>query len=58
VVIIDEHPLTGFGAGWHSVPLDAVIRLWNRRMMRSLARVVAERHRDGRTSGAELRPGG
>ena len=56
VVVIDEHPLTGFGARWHSVPLDAALRLRNRRMMRSLARVVAERHRDGRRSGAEQRP--
>jgi len=43
VVIIDEHPLTGPGARWHSVPLDAALRLRNRRMMRSLARVVDER---------------
>jgi uncharacterized protein YndB with AHSA1/START domain len=42
VVIIDEHPLTGPGARWHSVPLDAALRLRNRRMMRSLARVVDE----------------
>ena len=44
VVILDEHPLTGPGARWHSVPLDAALRLRNRRMMRSLARVVRERH--------------
>jgi uncharacterized protein YndB with AHSA1/START domain len=44
VVILDEHPLTGPGARWHSVPLDAALRLRNRRMMRSLARVVHERH--------------
>lgn len=44
VVIIDEHPLTGPGARWHSVPLDAALRVRNRRMMRSLARVVSERH--------------
>jgi hypothetical protein len=46
VVIIDEHPLTGLGARWHSVPLDAALRLRNRRMMRSLGNVVAERHQD------------
>lgn len=45
VVIIDEHPLTGLGARWHSVPLDAALRVRNRRMMRSLTRVVSERHR-------------
>lgn len=45
VVIIDEHPLTGPGARWHSLLLDAALRLRNRRMMRSLARVVSERHR-------------
>lgn len=45
VVIIDEHPLTGPGARWHSLPLEAALRLRNRRMMRSLARVVRDRHR-------------
>lgn len=45
VVIIDEHPLTGLGARWHSLPLDALLRLRNGRMMRSLARVVSERRR-------------
>jgi uncharacterized protein YndB with AHSA1/START domain len=44
VVIIDEHPLTGMGARWHSLPLDAMLRLRNRRMMRSLAKVVRARH--------------
>jgi hypothetical protein len=44
VVVIDEHPLTGLGARWHSMPLDAALRLRNRRMMRSLARVVSERN--------------
>lgn len=44
VVIIDEHPLTGLGARWHSAPLDAALRLRNRHMMRSLAKVVSERH--------------
>jgi uncharacterized protein YndB with AHSA1/START domain len=51
VVIIDEHPLTGPGARWHSVPLDAALRLRNRRMLRSLSRVVSERY-PGRTQGA------
>lgn len=44
VVIIDEHPLTGPGARWHSVPLDAALRVRNRRMMRSLAEVVVRHH--------------
>jgi hypothetical protein len=44
VVIIDEHPLTGPGARWHSAPLDAALRVRNRRMTRSLARVVRERY--------------
>lgn len=44
VVIMDEHPLTGPGARWHSVPLDTALRLRNRRMMRSLAEVVRRHH--------------
>jgi hypothetical protein len=55
VVIIDEHPLTGVGARWHSVPLDAALRLRNRRMMRSLARVVREWHQ-GRRRGVARSP--
>ena len=58
VVIIDEHPLTGFGARWHSVPLDAVLRLRNRRMMRSLARVINERHPGRRAGGAQASSAG
>jgi uncharacterized protein YndB with AHSA1/START domain len=50
VVIMDEHPLTGPGARWHSMPLDAALRLRNRRMMRSLADVV--RRYDGARAGA------
>jgi uncharacterized protein YndB with AHSA1/START domain len=44
VVIMDEHPLTGPGARWHSVALDAALRLRNRRMVRSLAEVVYRQH--------------
>lgn len=53
VVIIDEHPLTGPGAWWHSAPLDAALRLRNRRMMRSLARIVTERHEGRQPSAAQ-----
>ena len=51
VVIIDEHPLTGVGARWHSAPLEAALRWRNRRMMGSLARVVGDRQQ-GRQPGA------
>ncbi|GAA5113652.1 SRPBCC family protein [Haloechinothrix salitolerans] len=43
VVVIDEHPLTGPGAWWHTVLTDAALRLRNQRMVRELARVVQER---------------
>lgn len=43
VVVIDEHPLTGPGAWWHTVLTDAALRLRNQRMVRQLARVVHER---------------
>jgi uncharacterized protein YndB with AHSA1/START domain len=42
LVILDEHPLSGPGARWHSVLVDALLRIRNRRMVRSLARVVRE----------------
>jgi hypothetical protein len=62
VVIIDEHPLTGLGARWHSLPLEAVLRLRNRRMLRSLSGVVTGRHRDRRPGvtreGTQQRPDG
>ncbi len=54
VVIIDEHPLTGPGARWHSVPLDAALRWRNRTMMRSLAEVVVRHHSPGRAGGIRL----
>jgi uncharacterized protein YndB with AHSA1/START domain len=44
VVILDEHPLSGAGARWHSIVVEAVLRLRNERMLRTLARVVQERH--------------
>jgi uncharacterized protein YndB with AHSA1/START domain len=44
VVILDEHPLTGPGARWHSVLVEGLLRLRNERMLRSLARVVSQRH--------------
>jgi uncharacterized protein YndB with AHSA1/START domain len=42
LVILDEHPLSGPGARWHSLLVDALLRIRNRRMVRSLARVVRE----------------
>jgi uncharacterized protein YndB with AHSA1/START domain len=44
VLILDEHPLSGPGARWHSILVEALLRLRNGRMLRSLARVVHERH--------------
>lgn len=44
VVILDEHPLSGPGARWHSIVVEGLLRLRNERMLRSLARVVYERH--------------
>jgi hypothetical protein len=44
VVIIDEHPLTGPGARWHSLVVELLLGFRNRRMVRSLARVVRDRH--------------
>src|SRR5271166_5387888 len=45
VVIMDEHPLTGPGARWHSVAVEALLRFRNERMLRTLARIVHARHR-------------
>ena len=44
VVILDEHPLTGAGARWHSLPMEGLLRFRNERMLRSLAEVVERRH--------------
>jgi uncharacterized protein YndB with AHSA1/START domain len=44
VVILDEHPLTGAGARWHSLPMEGLLRLRNERMLNSLAEVVERRH--------------
>jgi uncharacterized protein YndB with AHSA1/START domain len=44
LLILDEHPLTGPGGSWHTVAVDAALRLRNGRMLRRLARVVQERH--------------
>lgn len=44
VLILDEHPLSGPGARWHSILVETLLRLRNGRMLRSLARVVHERH--------------
>ncbi|WP_037055570.1 SRPBCC family protein [Pseudonocardia asaccharolytica] len=44
LVIVDEHPLTGPGALWHTLLVDVLLRFRNQRMVRSLARLVHERH--------------
>ncbi|MFI0900444.1 SRPBCC family protein [Streptomyces sp. NPDC020983] len=45
LVILDEHPLTGFGGGAHNGALDAVLHLRHRRMLARLAQVVEGRAR-------------
>jgi uncharacterized protein YndB with AHSA1/START domain len=44
VVIVDEHPLSGLGERVHNVALDVALRFRNRRMVRTLGKVVEERH--------------
>jgi uncharacterized protein YndB with AHSA1/START domain len=44
VVILDEHPLSGPGARWHSIVVEGLLRLRNERMLRTLAQLVSERH--------------
>ncbi len=44
VIIVDEHPLTGLGARLHSLGVDFLLGFRNRRMVRSLARVVRNRY--------------
>jgi hypothetical protein len=41
---MDEHPLTGPGARWHSIAVEGLLRFRNGRMLRALARIVRERH--------------
>lgn len=43
VVVLDEHPLTGIGARLHSAFMEVLLHQRNRRMLRNLGRVVAER---------------
>jgi len=42
VVVVDEHPLTGPGARWHTLVMESLLRVRNRRMVYSLARVIRE----------------
>lgn len=44
VVIFDEHPLSGRGARWHNVAVEALMRFRNRHMLRRLAELVEQRH--------------
>lgn len=43
VVVLDEHPVSGAGARLHNALAEALLHQRNRRMLRNLARVVAER---------------
>ncbi|MFI8101116.1 SRPBCC family protein [Streptomyces sp. NPDC086023] len=51
LVIVDEHPLRGPGGALHSAPLDALLHVRNRRMLRRLADLVEERPRTGGHTG-------
>jgi hypothetical protein len=44
LVIFDEHPLSGRGARWHNALIEALVRVRNRRMLRTLAELVESRH--------------
>jgi hypothetical protein len=44
VVIMDEHPLSGPGARWHSLAVEGLLRFRNDRMLRTLAQLVRDRH--------------
>ncbi|GAA1149209.1 SRPBCC family protein [Streptomyces hebeiensis] len=56
LVILDEHPLRGFGGSAHNAAVDAVLQLRHRGMLRRLARVV-ERDVPG-ARGSSATPGG
>ncbi|MET9479250.1 SRPBCC family protein [Streptomyces sp. NPDC006638] len=57
LVIVDEHPLRGWGALAHNVVLDALIQLRHRSMLGRLAKVVEETYEAGREPyGADERP--
>lgn len=43
VVIVDEHPLTGWGARLHTLAGDVLLRARNRRMLANLSAVVERR---------------
>lgn len=47
LVILDEHPLTGFGGSAHNAALEAVLHWRHRRMLARLAQVVEGRGEDG-----------
>ncbi|MGI5472754.1 SRPBCC family protein [Streptomyces sp. CA-132043] len=63
LVILDEHPLRGFGGLVHNFALDALLQLRHRNMLKRLAKVVeglppeADRSGAGRGPAAE-RPAG
>jgi uncharacterized protein YndB with AHSA1/START domain len=44
VVVVDEHPLSGLGERFYNVALDVALRFRNRRMVRTLGKVVENRH--------------
>ncbi len=44
LVILDEHPLSGLGERLHNIALDVALRFRNRRMVRTLGKVVENRH--------------
>ncbi|MFJ6940155.1 SRPBCC family protein [Streptomyces sp. NPDC101132] len=58
LVIVDEHPLRGPGGALHSAPLDTLLHVRNRRMLRRLAELVEERPHTGVRSAAAPAGGG
>lgn len=43
LILLDEHPLTGPGAIFHTAATDVVLRLRNRQMLKRLVRLTEER---------------
>ncbi|WP_030613599.1 SRPBCC family protein [Streptomyces sclerotialus] len=57
LVIVDEHPLRGFGGLVHNFALDALLQLRHRNMLKRLAKVVEDLPPDADSGDAGLGPG-
>jgi uncharacterized protein YndB with AHSA1/START domain len=47
VLVVDEHPLAGLGAGLHGPPGEMLLHLRNRLLLRNLKRIVHDKRADG-----------